>query len=420
MGILLYIISELFPVTFLLSGIILFDIQLTIGVLNISIFYFQILDILYIDGGSHLKFEKSTQIMFSILRSISNIFKLKFFAEKGLSFCLFEGATTFNIIAFDYVTVIYSLALVIFIIFLMNPYCHTTNKCIHKIKGRKTHISKSVIHGLSGFLILCYARSTRVCIQLLTITQLSAKDTKKDELVLYYSGDIPLWSPQQLYYAIPAIFTAVFMTILPPLLLISYPLCYKVFGVLRIQESKLVRILCRVIPLEKLKPFFDSFQGAFKDKYRFFSGLYFIYRLLMLLTFAYGTYIIIYILWEIQLITILLVHAWVQPYKKKWHNRLDLVIFAILSIFNAITMNNFHRATSPKKYPGVFGGIQVALAYSPLIILVVYISINIWGQVMIYRSKKRSTNDREDQTLEISLSLVDQERDPESEYNKYD
>ena len=95
--------------------------------------------------------------------------------------------------------------------------------------------------------------------------------------------------PDHLRYAIPAIFFIMTMVLIPPLLLLSYPLCYKLFALLRIEESRCVQITCKIFPLEKIKPLFDSMQGAFKDRYRFFSGLYLMYRLCAVLAYTVPT-----------------------------------------------------------------------------------------------------------------------------------
>ncbi len=420
-GILLFIISEIIPVTVMLLIVILFDIQLTAGVLNSFILYFQMFDILHINGGSFIKFEHSTNVMLDVLNFILRIFNLKFFAVKEMSFCLFRGANTLHIIAFDYVTVIYALILVLFTVLIMSPYCNTINRCLCRIKGRKTQGSKSIIHGLSGFLVLCYARSTLVCIQLITRTVLHYKGHERQESVSHYNGDVEYLSGEHLKYVIPAIFALFFMTIFLPILLITYPLCYRVFALFRIQESKYETFLCKIIPLEKIKPFLDSFQGTFKDKYRFFSGLYFIYRLLLMLTFSLiSTYTMIYFYIEVQFIIILGVHAWIQPYKKKWHNRLDIFIFAVLSVLNGITISNFQRTFSPINHQAsiqVFSFIQVMLSYSPLAVVIGYLFMIVWRQARKYRFKRRSQSHGDSQDKATLFSLTDTERELESHHD---
>ncbi len=70
--------------------------------------------------------------------------------------------------------------------------------------------------------------------------------------------------------------------------------------------------------IDPLKPVFDSFQGCFEDNLRFFAGLYFVYRWVGLLTYAWSpTFGIFYTVVEATLIIILMMHALAQPYKKE-------------------------------------------------------------------------------------------------------
>ena len=414
-GIVLYILSEIVPVTILFLLVILFDIKLTSGALNAFIFYTQIFETLQINANNLIKLTREAGIFLQILNFMTSFFNLKFFAHSELSFCLFKGATSLNIITFNYVTVIYSLLLVLLTVALMNTRLNRLNKYIQKIKGRKTYISQSIIHGLSGFLVMCYARSTKISLQILTPGTIFGKNMsmKKEKTVFYY-GEFDYFKDDHLPYAIPAIFVLIFMGLLPPLLLLSFPLCYKVFALFRIQESKFTDILCKIIPLEKLKPFFDSFQGTFKDEHRYFAGLYFVYRLLALFLYAVTDGLTkFYFLLEIQFILTLGIHSWTQPYKKKWHNRLDTFLFTLLSILNGITLFNYHLRINQLDYHqdiGVYTRIQLFLAYSPLMFIVGYILIKIAKKIFTtWHLKKRSQTIRRSDELEISLSMLDRE-----------
>ena len=233
-GIVLYILSEIVPVTILFLLVILFDIKLTSGALNAFIFYTQIFETLQINANNLIDFTREAGIFLEILNFITSFFNLKFFAHSELSFCLFKGATSLNIIAFNYVTVIYSLLLVVLTVALMNTRLNTLYKCIQKIKGRKTYISQSIIHGLSGFLVICYARSTKISLQILTSVTLFGKNKSREEKVVFYYREFDYFKGDHLPYAIPAVFVLIFMGLLPPLLLLSYPLCYKVLTLLGI------------------------------------------------------------------------------------------------------------------------------------------------------------------------------------------
>ena len=159
------------------------------------------------------------------------------------------------------------------------------------------------------------------------------KNVTNGQKYVLYNGTMTYLSGPHLKYAIPALFIILTLVAMPPLLLLTYPLCYKVFLLFGIQETRFTRILCKLLPLEKLRPFFDSFQGSFKDEHRYTSGLYFVYRLVSVCLAVFTTHNsdVFYILLEIQLVLMIFVHFYFQPYKIKKHNRQDLFFFVTLA-----------------------------------------------------------------------------------------
>ena len=288
---------------------------------------------------------------------------------------------------------------------------------------RKFKIKHSIIHGLSGFLVLCYARTTLVTLLILKPGRLHGKGYTGGEQVVFYQGNLDYFSRGHWKYAIPALVALVLMTILPPILLLVYPLCYKVLAVVRLEESKITKLLCKAIPLEKFKPLFDSFQGEFRDSHRYFAGLYFIYRLLALTIFAFAnTLTEFYFFLELLLILMLALHAWCQPYKKRWHNRLDMYIFTILIIINRMTQKNYQESLDlyKDKYINAHAvsTFQILLAYTPLVYIVVY-SLNRMKIIKYIRNK--FTKNKEENSMEMSLSLMEEQRDRVSSnsYHKF-
>ncbi len=278
-GILLFIVTEITPVTILFVMVILLDIQLTTGALNGLLLYMQLFATLHITANNFINFPTVTKHLATTLFFIVQMFNLKFFSHPNMSFCLFKGAHSLHLLIFDYVTIFYSLLLILLTVILMSPRFSTIHKYLQKLKpGRKFILSRSIIHGLSGFLVMCYARSTTLSLHLLTPVWLYGKGSKRNETVVFYNGNMKYFQEKHLMYAIPALFALVFMTILPPLALLVYPLCYRVLALIRLEESQFTKLLCKVAPLEKFRPFFDSIQSPFKDEYRYFAGLYFIYR----------------------------------------------------------------------------------------------------------------------------------------------
>ena len=191
--------------------------------------------------------------------------------------------------------------------------------------------------------------------------------------VVFYDGEIDFFSIEtHLLYAVPALAVSIVLFLLP-LLLILYPACYKVFSALGIGESKFLGIFCKVISIENLKPILDSFQGCFKDRFRFFAELYFFYHLFAVITFAYTSNLNVIL--EVQLILILMVHAFVQPYKKRWHNTIDTILFANLALINALTTFNFSRSFSSNtnKEISIVSSTQAFLICLPDIYMIFYI-----------------------------------------------
>ena len=248
-------------------------------------------------------------------------------------------------------------------------------ECCFKLRRKQT-VRGSITHGLTTFLLLCYSRFTQVSLMILIPGTIYSKGGTITRQVVFYNGEVDFLSKTHLFYAVPAVIVSVALFLLP-LLLTLYPACYKVFSALGISESKLLRIFCKLISIENLKPILDSFQGCFKDRFRFFAGLYFFYRLFAVITFAYTSNLrVFYMIVEMQLVLMLMVHALVQPYKKRWHNALDTMLFAILALINALTTFNFGRSFShnTNKDVSIVSSIQAFLICLPGIYMAFYIT----------------------------------------------
>ena len=428
---LLYFVSELLPVTILFVTILLFNIQFTTGSLNSLIFYIQVLFAMYIDLKGLLKFNGDIQFMLKYGRPMLGIFNLNFLAVDELSYCLWDSATMLDIFAIKYITIVYSLILVFVYVFLLN-FCNFSWKvrnCIHRLHGRRQVSRKStIIHGLVTFITICYSQCTELSLSILTPGNIHAIGSVKDHnisTVVYYEGDVSYMHTQHLKYAIPAIFFLITFTIIPPVLLIIYPLCHKLFALLNLEETSFTHCLCMVIPLEKLKPLFDSFQGSFKDKYRFFAGLFFLYRLSALILYSATDSMTLFLtLLEIQFIITLIVHAVVQPYKLHSHNMVDILLLGLLALINAMTMYNYQMAY--RDYNGYMNtintvsGVQVFLICLPLLCAFVHalkiLAISNCKRNTVLCLKKSERNDEPTDTL-VMLDLRDEECTFESKYS---
>ena len=423
MGLLFYAISELLPLTVLFLVVIVFNISFTSGAVNAFIFFAQVIDSLDILAKNFIWFPPWVFSLTRIHRFVYRSFNLDYFSVNPLAFCLWKGAKLVDVIAFKYVTVAYALILVISTIVLMN-ICNCYRIC-YCIKPRT--VKSSVIHGISAFLVMCYAQSTKASFLLLHPSRLCSKGPEGSsckDYVVHYHGSTAYFSKDHLPYALPAIFFLVMITVFPTILLLVYPAYYKILALLKLNENRRVQKISRYIPIEKLKPFFDSFQSCYKDNFRFFSGLFFVYRLSILLISSVSKSLdMFYATIEGQLIFMLVIHALAQPYEKRWHNAVDILTFADLAIINGITYFNYihTKETGFQHRVDMASSIQLLLIYLPMVYLVMYIMFYLVSKIKTHFKRKNESDTIDDFAFPARLIYNDEDSDAEEEeYHHYE
>ena len=248
-GLLFYVVSELLPVTALFVVIMLFNISFTSGAVNGFVFFAQVLDTLATDanGVAGIQFSKAFQVLTEVYQFTYRLFNLDFFGITPLSFCLWQGATTLDIVAFKYITITYALLLVLLTVLFMKCFnlYHTW-----QIQLRIYHKDKSsVIHGLAAFLVMCYAQCVRVSLQLLVPVRLQQQGYEySSHQVVFYHGDIEFFSIRHLKYAVPAIVCLALISV-PPAVLLWYPLGWRLLSLCGLGENKQLNQASRFIPL---------------------------------------------------------------------------------------------------------------------------------------------------------------------------
>ena len=421
-GWLFYIISELVPVTVIFVLVMIFNVSFTSGATNGFIFFAQVMDSLQVTASGFIWFPSMQYTFTKAHRFIYRLFNLDFFSTNELSFCLWEGATTLDVVAFKFVTVAYALLLVLATILLMN-FCNVYRWCPSL---KVSTVKSSIIHGLSAFLIMCYAQCTKVSFNILEYTGLCSRGYQYNRTVVFRQGEVSYFSKEHLPYALPALFCLVTIVAIPPILLISYPLCYKILALFKLSESKYTRYVSKFIPLLKLKPLLDSLQSCFKDNLRFFAGLYFVYRFTLLATSFTSSLGLFYTVLEIQLIVMLAIHSLAHPYEKQWHNILDTLIFADLAIINGMTFYNYTRVSSGLDYQHILGitiSIQLVLIYLPMLYIVGYVAVytvsTIKGIVMRNKKQFNPPDLLDDDELPARLTHSNSSSDSEATESEY-
>ena len=100
-----------------------------------------------------------------------------------------------------------------------------------------------------------------------------------------------------------------------------------------------------------------------------------------------------YCITEVFLIVVLALHATVQPYKKKRHNVVDVLLFATLAVINVFSLLIYQKASlklqnSPIVVVSFY--VQVILIYLPLACLVVAGLVKAWKLVCAHCKKNNS------------------------------
>ena len=376
-GWLFYFLSELMPVTVVFITVIAFNISFTSGSVNGFILFSQILLSLDIDASGIITFPNHKPIIegYQLLYGFLN---LDFFTTETMSFCLWPKATALDMLAFKYITIVYALSLVMLVTWFMNK---CGGRCFRHC-CRITTIKSFVIHGISAFLIICYSQSVLVSHSLLNGVQLWSMEGSNITIAkrVWLNGNMIYWSRSHLMYALLALLCLLMIGILPPLLLITYPLLNKILACFGVEESKLVTTVSQRLPISSIKPLLDCFQGCFKDNLRFFAGLYFLYRWIVPIVYTTASSLgIAYVMTEISLILILATHAFCHPYTKAAHNMVDTILFTNLLLINSITCIHYFLFQTQEiknnvnKMVAITAKVQATLIYLPFIAMVVYI-----------------------------------------------
>ena len=328
-GMLFYLLSEIIPITVFFILVITFGISLSSGTVNGLVYFSQVIDVFSQDLSFSIRNENSW--ILSSHQLFYGIFNFEFFSI--FPFCLWERATVMDVLTFKYVTTTFSFMLIFFIVLVMN-YCN--KKFIRVCPGKcwpRVRKDSSITHGISTFLVICYGQCTRACFLILIYTSLSGKPGIQDIKVTYYGG-LRYLSNEHLTYAIPAIIYTVVLVILPPLCLIVYPLILHLLTLCKLSEHPAVNKILQFLCINRLMPLFDSFQSCYKDKLRFFAGLYFLYRIMAFLAYWLSDTI------PLTLVATLIlgIHSMANPYKSWRHNLIDTLIFLDITIIGSISI----------------------------------------------------------------------------------
>ena len=436
---------------------IVFNLSFTSGTAAGFIFFGQFLDKLTVHDihFQYLRFP---------YRVFYGLFNFEFFEVPFMSFCLWSNSQVLDVIAMKYVTLSLALALTLILLALLHKnYCSAI--CVLTLLLPRAYIYAHIKFPRTATGVYIYARVEKRLYNRLFIGRynlwfirlLVQLFPKRVVVVLYigfqfgtfysqeyslvyqntdpvggymnpysYYGGLKYLQDHHLVYAVPAFLVLVVFTILLPLVLLCYPLSLQLLSFCNLSEHKCVYYILKFLKIRKLIPFIDSFQSCYKDRYRFFAGLYFVYKILILICYTSNPQgYLFHGYTQLLLMTFLGIHCVIQPYKRRIHNILDALIFFNLSMVNGFALISEYFAVHslpgksqyPTSIPLISNTLQLALLYTPMIVLLAILFIKTFKFI-------RNRKQKEHQEIEVppvsdilNYSEIAQERLIESKNN---
>ena len=338
LGILYLILCYIIPVTILFYVIMAYDLRMTTGPIGAFLFFSQIVGSQYHYALVYsINANTATTVAISnVLLAFYSISNLNFFNHGIFSYCLFKRAGTIDIIAFELLLSFYPVLLII-VYFLVRKYC-SRFRCFNRWRFSSNAIS----HGISAFLIFCFAKITLLAFALLIPAELRHVDGTGFETVVYLQGNLKYFQEMSHnIYAIASLFTIIVVITVPTLILLFHPVMMQVADYFKKGESWVVLLVNKCLLINKLKPILDSFQGDYKGNFRCFAGLQiFFYRILFFLIAVVATpNVSLSLLLLIGFFVIItLVHILALPFKRHFDNAIYSMIYILMLAIFVIEM----------------------------------------------------------------------------------
>jgi len=379
-----YLALVYLPVTIVFSLLIIFDIRLTGGAANAFILYSQLMSGSFgVDAEGNIPLEQFTRNLtehFIMAYKIPyGVFNLRFF-DQFISICLSTRMNSLDATLLNYGIAFFPLVMMVVIIILLRvkEFCCDGRcpqmKCTHKGKN----INNALLPAFAAFLLLSYSRVSITSVNLMMTSYLvdeNGEGINHPRLTL--AGQYSAQDPQYYYYVIPGVTVLFTFVAMVPLLLLDYPL--------RLLEWLVAKssFLTRHYPVVKIHILTETFQGCYHKNRRCFAGLYFLFRLIVNISYVYSdTWLELFIVQQIITLLFIVLLCLLKPYKKKILNYIDILMFANLAVINSFSLYfyAFYRIRgheSENKTIIVAFIVQYILVFIPLIVLAVYILL-VW------------------------------------------
>ena len=235
------------------------------------------------------------------------------------------------------------------------------HNCIARIQHSLGKSSSSIRNGLASFLLLAYSKLLFVSFYTLAYVELRNENDGGDLMTrVFLDATRTPFDDEHQKYGVLAICVIVLFSVLPALLLLCYtPLvklmtrmkcCHKAQVRDTLHESfesnqELRLMVCGKF-MQNLIMFLHTFNECFQEKFAFFAGVLFFYRIIIWAIFANTSVLADQYVYQIGTTCLLLIlHVICKPYRRhlSWVNVWDAVMYVNIIVINALSLYHYHR-----------------------------------------------------------------------------
>ena len=384
------------PPLVLFMVILLLHISLTGGATNGFIFFSQVVtlsqEVLTIKAAIENIHGAYALMSFTIdLYSIWSLDNYRIYHSftRSHPLCLGENLRVIDVLALHYLSAVYPFALIVVAYFVIELHarncrvfvCLWKPLCLLCARFRQTWKAQtSVVDAFATFIILSYVKLVRISLLLVTFTDvIILENGRVAKRVSNYDPTVEFLSAQHMPYVLLGSFFLLTFGLLPPLLLLFYQF--------RTVQRCLDR--CKMNRLG-LKTFMDAFQGCYKDgrdggpDRRFFAGLYLVFRVAIFSIFNLQIpHTITFFSMLVACIIIAMSIAFLQPYKVRFYNNLDIFFTCLLAVFFGFHVLGYSYLESTLKLPVALVILSYCVGIIPLLYmmgLVVVKTLRLFGR----------------------------------------
>ena len=312
----------------------------------------QYLALFFVPNGEHFTVQaKAHNICWKIFATFFGLWNMDIFRSVYPDMCLSPHMSTLQVKFLEYVIALFPLVVLLVVYFGIKLYnkgywivfylCRPVISCLARLRQR-VDIQTSLVDAFATFIILAINKIGYTSFIILQPVYLHDPHGRLHSVRAYVDPTVEYFGLEHLPYALTAIFLSFVLILIPLLLLFLYPLrSFQTFLNNRQWQCTTLHI------------FADSFHGCYKDgtngtrDYRWFAGLHLLLRFIVILLYDISNY---YQSSSFLMVTTvsgyMVLLAVLQPYKKYYHLRMDMVLlFGLLSWCTALSATVPHSAS---------------------------------------------------------------------------